>query len=816
MFSDIKYAVRSLSKTPAFTVIAVFTLAFGIGASTAIFSVVSPVLFQSLPYPQADQVMMIWEGKGGGSRPVSFGTYRGLAQRSRSFEALAVMKPWQPAAIGKDQPERFEGQLVSAAYFRVLGIRPALGRDFQSSDDQSGSPNVVILSDALWRQRFSADPAIIGQQITLEDDRPTNGGNRYTVIGVMPSGFENVLASSAALWAPLRYDVSLPLNGPEWGHHLRMLGRLHSGVSRSQAMNELDVMLPTLARLYATGFDHSGGAPDGMAVNSLQSDLTAGVKPGLLAIMGAVVLLLLIACVNVTNLLLARGAQRYGEFALRAALGAKPTHLIRQLLTESLLLAVIGGVLGLLVAQAGTRVLVVLSPTGLPRVDAIRLDGTAFGFALLVTTFVGLAVGLVPALHASRGAPQKTLGMATLGLRTASAGRQLTRRSLVVCEVALALTLLISAGLLLRSLERLFAVNPGFDPVHVVTMQVQTSGQRYLENAGRASFFEQALEAVRQVPGVVSAAFDTQLPLSGDSDNYGVEFAAFPGNNDAAFRYSVSTDYFQTMRIPLRRGRLLNESDRHGAPMAVLLSESLAKRKFSGRDPVGERIRVGPDAGNPNRSWATIVGVVGDVKQLALGLNEPDAFYTPSAQWAWVDPAQWLMIRTKGNASALVPAIRKAIWSVDKDVPIVRMATMENVVARSEAQRRFALVLFETFALAALVLAATGLYGILSSSVTERTREIGVRTALGASPGSILALVIRQGMTLVGIGVAIGLLVAVIATRALITLLFGLSPLDIATYLNVIVLLVAISALACWIPARRATRVDPLIALRTE
>jgi putative ABC transport system permease protein len=817
MFSDIKFSIRSLLRTPGFTAVALATLAIGIGASTAIFSAVNPILFQSLPYPHAEKVMMIREGRGGGSRPVSFGTYYGLAERSRSFEALAVLKPWQPVAIGKEEPERLEAERVSSSYFRALGVRPTYGRDFQPSDDKAGSPDVVILSDGLWRHRFAADTAIIGRQISLEDSGQLSpDGNRYTVVGIMPSTFDNVLAPAAQLWTPLQYDSSLPVDGREWGHHLRMVGRLRPGVSRDQAISELSAVLPTLAKLYARGFDHSGGAPDGMVVNSLQSDLTAGVKPGLLAITGAVVLLLLIACVNVTNLLLARGAQRGGEFALRAALGAKPTHLIQQLLSESLLLAVIGGVLGLLLAQAGTGLLVAVSPAGLPRVDAIRLDGAAFAFALLVTTFVGLAVGLIPALDALRGGPRTHLQAATTGSRTATSRRELTRRTLVVCEVALALILLVGAGLLLRSLEHLFAIDPGFDPVHVLTMQVQASGQRYRDNAASARFFEQALEAVRQVRGVMSAAFASQLPLSGDSDIYGVEFATDPGNYYPAFRYGVSADYFQTMRIPLRRGRLINESDKAGAPTSVLISESFAKRKSSGRALIGERVRLGPDAGNPDRPWATIVGVVGDVKQLSLGLREPDAFYTTSAQWAWVDTQQSLVVRTTGNSATLVPAIRKAIWSVDKDVPIVRIATMESVVAQSEAQRRFALVLFETFALVALVLASTGLYGVLSNSVTERTREIGVRTALGASRRNILALIIRQGMTLVGLGVVVGLIGAAAATRALISLLFGVSPLDLSTYLGVTALLAAISALACWIPAWRASRVDPSISLRVE
>jgi putative ABC transport system permease protein len=751
--------------------------------------------------------MMISEFAPESSRSrVAFHTYRELAERSRSFETITVTKIWQPTLVTAREPERFDGQFVSAGYFRVLGVPPFLGRDFEPSDDRFHGPHVVILSDTLWRRRFGGDAAIIGRQITLDD-------NSYTVIGVMPSTFENVLVPSAELWTPLQYDAGniSDTQTREWGNHLRMAGRLQPGASIDQASRELK----TIARDPVPEFPRPPWASheQGFLVNSLQDDVTRGVKPALLAVLGAVLLVLVVACVNVTNLLLARGERRRGEFALRAALGAGRTRLIRQLLTESVLLAAMGGVAGMAVAQLGVRALVALSPAELPRVGAISVDGPVFAFGLGMSTLIGLVVGLIPALRASHSEPQSGLQESS---RRTSGGHRRTRSALVVVEVALALVLLVSSGLLLRSLERLFAVAPGFDAAHLLTMQVQTYGRRYDDDATCNRFFAQALEAVRNVPGVSAAAFTSQLPLSGDADIYGVEFENASNTKDVepAFRYGVAPGYFETMGIPLRRGRLFNAQDAAGRPVRpVLVNESLAKRRYPGQDPIGQRIRFG---GSPNRPWDIIVGVVGDVKQTSLAVSQSDAVYVTTAQWLWADGTQWLVVRTRGDAAALAPAVRQAIWSVDKDQPVVRVATMEGLLAASAAERRFALTLFETFALAALVLAAAGIYGVLSGGVAERTHEIGVRAALGASRGSILAMVVRQGMTLTGLGIAIGLAGAVVASQAIAALLFGISRLDALTYLGVTVLLLGVSAVACWVPARRAAQVDPMVALRYE
>jgi putative ABC transport system permease protein len=805
MFQDLRYGIRMLLKKPGFTLLAVFTLSLGIGASTAIFSAVNPILFEPLPYPHADRIVMIWEGRNdGGRNQGTFGVYRAFVERSRSFDALAVMRSWQPAMTGPAEPERLDGQRVSASYFRVLGVSPALGRDFLDSDDQLNGPKVAIISDALWRRRFGGDSAIVGNQVRLDD-------NSYTVIGVMPSAFENVLAPSADIWSPLQYDRSLPPQGREWGHHLRTVGRLRPGASTDQAGSELDQILRDLMAIFPSDLE-SYSIPDRFIVDSLQDDVTGAVKPALLAVLGAVLLVLMIACVNVTNLLLARGAQRRGEFAMRAALGAGRTRMIRQLLTESLLLATLGGALGMVVAELGVRALVALSPPGLPRVGVIRLDGAVFAFGLGITTLIGVVVGLIPALHASR--INLHIGLQQSSVRTAG-GHQLTRRALVVAEVALALVLLVSAGLLMRSLERLFAISPGFDAAHLLTMQVQTSGRRFDKDTANR-FFAQALEAVREVPGVTVAAFTSQLPLSGDMDEYGVHFEPSPNGKPeggySSFRYAVSPGYLETMGIPLRRGRLLDAHDVADAPLAVVISESLAQRKFPDQDPLGKRVQIGPQ----DRPWYTIVGVVGDVKQASLAAPQSDAAYITSAQWPFADNPMSLVVRARSDAAMLAPAIRKAIWSVDKDQPIVRVATMDNLLAATAAERRFALILFEAFGLVALVLAATGIYGVLSGSVTERTREIGVRLALGAQRRDVLGLILRQGIRLTLSGIGIGLLAAWAVTRLLTGLLYGVSATDPLTFALIPVLLAGVALIACWIPARRATRVDPLVALRYE
>jgi putative ABC transport system permease protein len=801
---DVHYATRRLRRNPGFTAASVVTLALGIGATTAIFSAVNAILFEPLPYPQADRITMISDASSEGQpRDVTFGTYRELSQRSHGFEAMAPFKAWQPTMVGDAEPERLAGERVGAGFFHALGVSPFMGRDFQADDDRPNGPNVAILGNALWRRRFAGDQAIVGRHIRLDD-------SDYLVIGVMPGGFDNVLAPLAELWAPLQYQTVFGPDSREWGHHLRMVARLRPGVGIAQARLDLN----QIAHAPAPEFTRVPWADlqNGVIATSLQADLTRSIRPALLAVLGAVMLVLAIACVNVTNLLLARGAQRRGELAIRAALGAGRTRLIRQLLTESVVLSLIGGALGMLVAEFGVRTLVALSPPELPRVAAIRLDPAVFAFGMIVTTLIGIVVGVIPAMHASRQDLQA--GVRESSRRTAG-GHQRTRGLLVMAEVALALVLLVSAGLLLRSIERVFAVPVGFDSSHLLTMQVQESGQRFHADSASYRFYSEAIDAVRAVPGVSAAAFTALLPLSGDIDTYGVRFEIDRGSeedNAPALRYAVTPGYFDVLRIPLRRGRLIDEHDAFGAPRSVLINETFAKRKFPRTEALGQRLRFGPE----DDDWFTVVGIVGDVKQSSLDLDQSDAIYVPAAQWHWVDHLMSLVVRGHGDAAALTPAVRRAIWSVDKDLPIVRIATMDTLVERSVADRHFALVLFEAFGIAALLLAATGIYGLLSGSVTERMREIGVRSALGASPRDIVGLVVREGMTLTGLGVVIGLGCATVASSAIVTLLFGVSRLDPVTYSSVVALLLGVSAVACSAPAWRAARVEPSITLRAE
>ena len=813
--ADLCYGARQLRNNLGFTLVSAATLALGMGASTAIFSAVNPILFKPLPYPHASRILMIWNTYQGARAEMAFGTYRELAERSRTLDAISIFEPWQPTMTGGQHPERLNGQSVSASFFRVMGVAPSLGRDFRTSEAVFHGPKVAILSDRLWRGHFGGDRAIIGRQMKLD-------GDNYTVIGVMPHAFENVLSDSAEIWTPVQYDarqITAHFDTWEWGNHLRMVGRLKPGLSRDRATQELD----QIARTPWAEFPRPRWASlqRGFIVDSLQDDMAHSVKPALLAVLGAVILVLTIACVNVINLLLARSARRRGEFAVRAALGASRGRVIRQLITESLLLAALGGALGMGVAMAGVRLLIALSPPGLPRLEAVAVDGMAFLFALGITSLIGLVTGLIPALHVSDGGLRA--GFQESSRRTAG-GHAWTRRVLVVAEVALAVILLAGAGLLLRSMRRLLAVDPGFKTSHLLTLQVQTSGHRFddLSSApgegasARRRFFEQALDAVRRVPGVQQAAFTSLLPLSDDPPVAGVYGAQFenddPQGGRNVFRYAVSPDYCQTMGIPLRRGRFLDKRDTAAAPQTALISESLAKTQFPGQDPIGKWLHVGPT----NRPWYVVAGVVGDIKQTSLEINQPDAVYLSTQQTWFADDTLSFVVRAYGGAAALAPALKNAIWSVDKDQPIVRVTTMDNLLAVSEAERHFVLTLFEVFALVALALAAIGIFGVLSGSVTERTREIGVRAALGASRAEIVALVLRQGMRLTALGIVIGLVGAMAASEGLVSLLFGISRLDPITYLNVIALLAIVSGVACWAPAWRAARVDPSITLRAE
>lgn len=808
--SDIRFAARRLRADLGFTIVVLLTLAIGIGGTTAVFSAVKPVIFDALPYPDPSRVTAIWEARHDGARnDGTFAMYRTLSERSKSFSALAVFKSWQPAMAGTEHPERIDALRVSWRYLDVLGVLPSFGRTFQESDDRPGSENVVVISDGLWRRRFGSDRSIIGRTILLDQEM-------YSVIGVMPPRFEDVLSPSAALWTPLRYDMS---DGRAWGHHLRTIGRIASNVDASTTTQEIDAIGTALL---AEQHPATYGSDIRFEVVPLREDVMREARPARLAILGAMLLVLIITCLNVTNLLVARGVRRRGEFALRTALGAARGRIVRQLLTESLLLAMLGGAAGLIVAIGAIKALLVLSPEQVLRAQAIRVDAPVFLFAVALTAIVGIAFGTIPARQAARNDPHREL---RIGTSRAVGGHARIRAVLVAAEVALALVLLVGSGLLLQSMQRLFAVDTGFDASRVVTMQIQTSGARFSDDITTRHYFDDVLSAVRRVPGVEVAALTSQLPLTHEADKYGVRFEhgepQRDGDDPSAFRYSVTSDYIAAMRIPLRSGRVLDASDRAGGAPVALISASYAKRVFAGRDAVGERLRIGP-----KEDWITIVGVVGDVRQTSLAATPSDAIYLPEAQWPFADRTMTLVVRTRDgadgrsnvrtDAGSFASRIPEAIWSVDPDQAVVRVATMEELVEESEAERRFTLTMFELFALAALALAAAGIYGVIAGSVAERTREFGVRSALGASRRSILTLVLGSGAKLTVIGGVAGLIGSLWASRALGAMLFGISPLDPVTYLAVFALLIGVAGVACAIPAWRAARLDPASTLRSD
>ena len=803
VMADARYAARRLRAAPAFTTVAVLTLALGIGASTAIFSAIYPILLEPLPYPHARELVTLQDRLDDGTPfPLAFGSLREIEARSTTLASAAAAAAWSPTLTGRERPVRLSAQRVTANYFATLRVAPAIGHDFDSSDDIPGGRRTIILGDALWRREFGADSAILGRTVKLDE-------NAYVVVGVMPPSFESVPGSPAEAWSLLQLARSLPSEGPEWGHFPRVVARLRPGVSIDRAHADIDA----IARHPVPDFIRPPWAKlsRGISMQALRADATHSVSRALFAVLAAAALLLIIVCVNVANLLLARGAQRRGELALRATLGAERSRLIRQLLTESLLLSLMGGGGGVLIARFGVRMLKAVAPAGLPRVEAIGIDGPVLVFALAVSACIGIAIGLAPAFQAGR--QDLRSGFQAMTQRIAG-GSPVARRTLVIAEVALAFVLLVGTGLLVRSSRRLFAVDPGFTAGQVLTMRVNITGDRYREDSAAYRYFLRVVDAVRQVPGVVTAAATSQLPLSGDNEVYGVHFESSPLGHDAGsvVRYAVTTAYFKTMGITLVRGRAFQPTDNGTAPHVVVLNQTFARRAFAGRDPIGEHLHIGPDRG----PWYTVVGVVADVRQQSLAGEVAEAVYIPTEQSWFADREMSLVAQVRSQPASMAPSIKAAIWSVDDHQAIVRVAPMTEVVNASAADRRFALIVFECFAIAALVLAAVGLYGVQSGSVTERVREIGVRSALGASSNEIIGLIVRQGMALTVIGLAIGLLAGIGAGRLMTSLLFDVSPADPLTYVAVTTLLAVTSLIACLIPAGRAAAVDPNITLRSE
>ncbi len=804
---DLRFAARTLRKSPGFAAVAIATLALGIGANTAIFSVLDAVLLRPLPYSDGERLVMLGEADAKGDTPgnVSFPTYEDLRDRTRTFAAIAAVRLWQPTLVADGVAERIPAMRVSANFFPMLGVAPSLGRSFLPEEDRPDSWHVVLLSDGLWRRSFGADPAVVGRTIRMNDQS-------YRILGVMPPDYQPLVSARfyqrAQMWAPIGYDRKHD-SACRSCQHLKAIGRLAPGVSLGAARADLDRVRGQLAREYPD--DYAGG---GMAAVPLARVLTAGMRAPLLILLGAVGFVLLIACANVANLTLARSLQRAPEMAIRGALGASRGRLVRQLLAESVLLCGLGGALGLFLASTLQGTLLRLAPVALSRLDQATIDLRVVGFAFLASFAAVFLSGGLPAL---RGAALSLAPVLGSGARGSSGSEStLLRRALTVAELTIALVLVAGALLMVRSMARLLDAPVGFSADRVLSLALSLNADAYDEEAAALAFQDRVLEGVRGLPGVEAAAFSSQIPLGGNWDHWGFHvqgrMAENPSEDPSVERYGVTPDYFRAMGIPLRKGRLLSEADRADVDPVILVSETTAREIFPGRDPIGERVRIGGHASGP---WRTIVGIVGDVRHLDVALDATPQMYVPQSQR--VDTYLTLVVRSAhDDPTVLTEPIRRLIRSLDPGVPIYDVASLRALVERSAASRRFVMRLLGGFAATALLLAAIGLYGVIAQSVAQRRREIGIRIALGASPGNVVRLVLSGGAALVGLGLAGGIAGALGAGRFLSGILYGVGPGDPVSLAGAAALLALVALAAHWLPARRAARVDPIAALRSE
>lgn len=799
LLRDIRYGVRSLLKRPGFTAIALIALALGIGANTAIFSLVNAVLLRPLPFAEPERLVWMWGNiRNGGNRasvsPLDFLDYR---KQNTTFEEFAATfsVPLALNLTGNGEPERLTAAGVTGNYFQALGAKPALGRTFLLENEKPGSDQVAVLSYGLWQKRFGGDAGIVNKTVILD-------GKTCAVIGVMPQNFS--FPQSAELWVPINFDIS-PGMKQRKAHFLRPIGKLKAGVTLAQAQADTDAIARRLEEQYPdtnTGWN--------LRLVSLREQLVGNTRPTLFILFGAVGFVLLIACANVANLLLVRAAGRQKEIALRTALGAGRFRIARQMITESVLLALAGGTLGTLLAIWGVDLLVTLSAVSIPPTAQVRIDATVLGFTLLISVFTGVLFGLAPALRTMKLNLSESLKE---GGRSGSEGAQhnRTRSVLVVLESAVAVVLLIGAGLLIRSLIQLQDVSPGFDAHNVLTMRLDLPEQKYSQPDKSANFFSQLESRVGGLPGVESVGLVSELPLTGQPNDmpYTVEGRP-PVSIDQAFDDDfrrVNRQYFGAMRIPLLRGRNFTEQEVRQSAKVVIISDLLARQVFPNEEPLGKRLVM--SFGN---EAFEIIGIVGDVRHRALESKPFAAMYLPTYETGWMN----VVIRTKADPTSLAAAVRKEVQGIDPDQPVADVKTMEDWLGTAVAGPRYRTTLLALFALVALVLASTGIYGVMSYSVSQRTHEIGVRMALGARQLDVLKLVVRQGMTLVVVGVGLGLLGAFALTRVMSTLLFGVTARDPVTFVAVAALLTLVAFVACYLPARRATRVDPLVALRYE
>jgi predicted permease len=810
LFQDIRFSFRMLRKAPAFTVVAVIVLALGIGANTAIFSVVNAVLLQPLPFPDPDRLVQVWHVPPQKSFPgmtkfsVSPANYLDWASQNHSFEGMAIYGYANYNLTGTGEPESISAIRVSPEFFSVLRARPILGRTFAPEENQTGHGQVAVLSQAFWQSHFASTPNIVGQTISLNSQS-------YTVIGVMPAQLSFPTSSDPKaqpqLWTPLAWtDEQRAVRG---NHNYHVVARLRPDSDVTQAQAEMSTISSRLEQQYPA--DDKGW---GAVVVPLRDELVGQVRPALMILLGAVAFVLLIACANVANLILVKVLARRKEIAIRTALGASSIRVLRQVLSETLLLSLAGGALGLVVAQFGVRLIVAFLAQRLPRAADIAVDGWVLVFTLVISLLTGIIAGLVPAFRATKTNLNDSLKQG-LGRTDADSSGNRTRSVLVVAEVALSLVLLIGAGLMIRSMSRLHDVDPGLDSHNVLTMTLELSRVKYGEPVQQVEFFDQLLQRVRVLPGVESAGAIDALPLVDGGSIQPVAAEGHPAvamseQPEVAVR-AIEPGFIHTMRIPVLQGRAFTSADAADRPAVVLISQSMAKRIWPGENPLGKHVTL---TFSPKKS-REVVGVVGDVKQDGLNVVDPSAtLYLPIAQYP--TPYISLVVRTTSFPSALVPSIANAVHEIDREQPVLDVITMDEILADSLSHQRFNMLLLAAFSGLALLLAAIGIYSVLSYSVRRRVREIGVRMALGADRGDVLRMILGQGARLAFIGAGIGILAAFGLTRLMASQLFGVTATDPITFLSVAILIVLVALVACYVPARRATRVEPAVALRYE
>jgi putative ABC transport system permease protein len=810
LLQDLRHSIRAMLRTPVFALTAVIVLALGIGATTAIFSVVDAVLLQPLAYRDSDRLVTILMN---GDGPVSAGNYIDWRDQSRSFTAMSAAEAWSPNLTGIDSPEHIPGLKVTQDLFPMLGIDPLLGRLFVPGEDKEGANREVILSYKLWQRRFSSDPNVLGKAIALD-------GNGYVIVGVMPQQFQFApfWATKAELWVPAAFGPGVHAGGGS----LRIFARLKDGVSLTQARAEIASITVRLEQQFP-------GTNRNVVMTPLKEKVVGPIETPLLVLLAAVAFVLLITCANVAHMLLARAATRQKEIAVRAALGARRGRLIRQFLTESLLLGSVGGMLGLLIAVLGTRALIAMSPANIPRVQTVSIDLHAALFLFAATILTSVGFGLVPALQASSVNVNDTLKE---GGRSGTEGvqRNHLRSLLVVSEFALALMLLIGAGLMIRTFAALEAVDPGFNPHNLISMIVSVAGSKEADAGRRELFYRQLIERVRSLPEVQAAGAINHLPLAGDL--WGWHFAIAgrpkprPGEKPGAVYRMVTPGYFTAMRLPIVRGRDITDSDNATAPGVIIINEQAARQHWPGEDPLGKRVSFDDETTNP-KTWLTIVGIAKDAKQDSwTDKATPEAYLAAFQNHDYLGDSGTeaskhmdyitLVVRTAGDPAAVTSAMKEAAWSFDRNLAISQVVTMDGVVSEANAQPRFEMMLLSIFAAVALVLAAVGIYGVISYAASRRTHEIGVRLSLGATRGDVLLLVVRQGVWLALAGAIAGLAGALLLSRLMAGLLYGVQPTDPVTFAGVAVGLGMVAMLACYIPARRAMHINPMAALRYE